>query len=89
MIFGIDAVSGGDLFLINKSHFPMQKVVLHGNNKSNEELLMAIDLGVGYIVVDSLNELIRLEKLVKNTDNKVKTLVRVNPGIEASYSCLY
>ena len=81
--FGIDAVSGGDLFLINKSHFPMQKVVLHGNNKSNEELLMAIDLGVGYIVVDSLNELIRLEKLVKNTDNKVKTLVRVNPGIEA------
>lgn len=81
--FGIDAVSGGDLFLINKSHFPMGKVVLHGNNKSVEELGMAIDLGVGYIVVDSLDELIRLENLVKGTKNKVKTLVRVNPGIEA------
>lgn len=81
--FGIDAVSGGDLFLINKSHFPMGKVVLHGNNKSIEELGMAIDLGVGYIVIDSLDELIRLENLVKGTKNKVKTLVRVNPGIEA------
>lgn len=81
--FGIDAVSGGDLFLINKSHFPMEKVVLHGNNKSIEELGMAIDLGVGYIVIDSLDELIRLEKLVKGKKCKVKTLVRVNPGIEA------
>lgn len=81
--FGIDAVSGGDLFLINKSHFPMGKVVLHGNNKSIEELGMAIDLGVGYIVIDSLDELMRLENLVKGKKCKVKTLVRVNPGIEA------
>ncbi len=80
---GIDAVSSGDLYMINKSHFPMENVVLHGNNKSNEELGMAIDLGVGYVVVDSLDELIRLDKLAKTAKNPVKTLIRVNPGIEA------
>ena len=81
--FGIDAVSAGDLHLINKSHFPMELVVLHGNNKSDEELDLAIDLGVGYIVVDSLDELVRLEKIASRFKKKVKTLVRVNPGIDA------
>jgi len=81
--FGIDAVSAGDLYLIKKSHFPMDKVVLHGNNKSIEELNMAIELGVGYVVIDSLDELLRLEKIMVDSKKSVKTLIRVNPGIEA------
>ena len=66
--FGIDAVSAGDLYLIKKSHFPMDKVVLHGNNKSIEELNMAIELGVGYVVIDSLDELLRLEKIMVDSN---------------------
>ena len=59
----IDAITAGDLYLLQKADFPMENVVLHGNNKSQEELLMAIDLNVGYIVVDNLHELKLLKKL--------------------------
>ena len=63
--FSIDAVSSGDMHLMHKSHFPMNKVVLHGNNKSDEELGMALDYGVEYIVLDNMNELKRLIALAK------------------------
>lgn len=81
--FSLDAVSSGDMHLINRSHFPMNKVVLHGNNKSNEELGMAIDYNVEEIVIDNLHELERLVKLAKGSRHEVHTLIRVNPGIEA------
>lgn len=80
---GIDAVSAGDLYLINKSKFPMNRVILHGNNKSEEELLMAIDLNLEYIVVDNYTELVRLERLASSKNVKVNTLLRINPGIHA------
>lgn len=81
----IDAISLGDLYLLKKSNFPMDMVVLHGNNKSIEELTNAIDEKVGYIVVDSLHELKILDKLCDDkldSSQKVKTLLRINPGIE-------
>ncbi|MGD9886915.1 MAG: diaminopimelate decarboxylase [Bacilli bacterium] len=81
--FWIDAVSLGDLYLIKKSRFPIERVVFHGNNKSDEELKMAIDDHVGLIVVDNLNELKRLIKLVEKVKVPVRTLFRVNPGISA------
>ena len=81
--FGIDAVSCGDMHLINKSGFPMNRVILHGNNKSIEELEMAIDLEIEYIVVDSFAELVKLEELAKAKKKKVNTLFRINPGIHA------
>jgi diaminopimelate decarboxylase len=80
---GIDAVSAGDLYIINKSGFPMNRVVLHGNNKSEEELAMALDYGVEYIVVDSLTEVTRLERLTSEKNKSITTLLRVNPGIHA------
>ncbi len=81
--FGIDAVSAGDLYLINKSNFPMERVILHGNNKSIEELSMGIDLGLEYIVVDSYTELVKLEKIASEKQKTVNTLFRINPGIHA------
>ena len=81
--FSIDAVSRGDMFLMKKSHFPMDKVVLHGNNKSDEELKMALEYGVGYIVIDNMEELKRLLAISKGTKKEIHTLIRVNPGIEA------
>lgn len=81
--FGIDAVSAGDMYLINKSNFPMNRVVLHGNNKSEEELTMAIDMGVEYIVVDSYTELVKLERIANLRNKPINTLIRINPGIHA------
>ena len=79
----IDSVSEGDLYLLKKSGFPMNKVVAHGNNKLMNELIMALDHGVEYLVVDNLTELLRLEYLASRKKKKLKTLIRINPGIEA------
>jgi len=81
--FGIDAVSLGDMYIIKRSNFPMNRVILHGNNKSVDELTFAIDENVEYIVVDSYNELVTLEKLATEKQKQVNTLLRVNPGIHA------
>lgn len=79
----IDAVSIGDLLLLKKANFPMDKVIFHGNNKSIEELNLCLDLKVKYIVIDSLRELKRLDKLTQEKKVICNTLFRVNPGIEA------
>lgn len=81
--FYADGVSSGDMYLMEKSGFPMGHIVLHGNNKSDDELKMAIDKNVGYIVVDNYGELERLIKIASYKKKAVKTLIRINPGIEA------
>ena len=53
----IDVVSGGELATAIKANFPLAKVSFHGNNKSRDELAMALDHGVGTIVVDNFHEI--------------------------------
>ena len=79
----MDATSGGDLFIIEQSGFPLANVVFHGNNKSLEELNLAVSRGVGIIVVDHVEELKKIVQLAKQYRCEVKTMVRINPGIEA------
>lgn len=79
----VDAVSIGDLYLMKKTQFPLDRVVFHGNNKSNEELKFACLNKVGLIVIDNLDELIRLDAIAKKEKISVNTLFRVNPGISA------
>lgn len=81
--FGIDAASMGDLYLISKSGFPANKIIFHGNNKSEQELICALDMGIEYIVVDSYSELVRLEKIARQKRCTAHTLFRINPGIHA------
>lgn len=81
--FYADGVSSGDMYLMEKSGFPMEHIVLHGNNKSLEELETAVDKNVGYIVIDNYTELKKLDKLASSKKKHVKTLIRINPGIEA------
>lgn len=78
----IDAVSLGDLYVIDRS-MDIKKAVFHGNNKSIEELRFAIEKNVGIIVVDNYEELETLGILAKEYQKNVKTMFRVNPGIEA------
>lgn len=81
---GADVVSGGELYTAASAGFPMDKVYFHGNNKSYEELVMAVKLGVHCIVIDNYNDIDILSKIsVQNNGQKIKCLVRVNPGVDA------
>lgn len=77
----IDAVSKGDLYIIERSGFDFQRVILHGNNKSDDELIKAITKGIGIIVVDNIDELKKVIEYANFYQRQVKTMFRVNPGI--------
>ena len=79
----IDVASGGELFVVLAAGVPADRIVLHGNNKSSDELRQALDAGVGRIVVDSFDEMDRIEALVAAGAPIPKVLVRVTPGVEA------
>jgi diaminopimelate decarboxylase len=75
----IDVSTGGELAVAEAAHVPGHRLVLHGNNKSAAELEQALDHGVGRIVVDSFDEIDRLEAI----DRDATVLLRVTPGVEA------
>jgi len=83
MGIGVDVVSGGELFTAKSVGFPAENIIFHGNNKTILELEMAVDYGVGLIVLDSISEADVLDKLLKNSSKKQNVLIRVNPGVEA------
>jgi diaminopimelate decarboxylase len=78
----LDVASGGELYTALKAGFPMERVALHGNNKSFAELKMAIENQVGRIVVDNLLEFSLLEQLVEGQSRPVDVMIRVAPGID-------
>lgn len=78
---GLDVVSGGELYTAINAKFPMEKIMFHGNNKSYEELELAVVNSVGRIVVDNFFELDMLESIAKEKNKVVKILFRITPGI--------
>ena len=80
---GLDVVSGGELYTALKAGFPAERLYFHGNNKSRQELLEALEAKIGRIVVDSFSELQELQELSASRRQKVDVLLRVKPGIEA------
>jgi diaminopimelate decarboxylase len=79
----LDVATSGELHVALAAGVPGERLVLHGNNKSAGELRMAVDAGVGRIVVDSFDELDRLEALHAATGLRPRVLLRVTPGVEA------
>lgn len=79
----VDVVSGGELHTARVAGVPMERVVFHGSNKSEQELRDAAELGVGRIVVDSFDELERLERIGGELDHRYTCWLRVTPGIDA------
>ena len=77
----LDVASGGELATVLAAGVPADRVVLHGNNKSSDELAVAISTGVRRIVVDSLDEIDRIEQLA-GPGAGVPVLLRVTPGVE-------
>ena len=80
---GFDVVSGGELYCAIKTGVDMSEVYFHGNNKSDEEIAMALDAGVGYFVIDNIMECDRLLAIAEKKKAGTKALLRINPGISA------
>jgi diaminopimelate decarboxylase len=79
----IDVATGGEMHIALAAGVPGDRLLLHGNNKSSAELAVAIDVGVSRIVVDSFDEMDRIEFLVASGKSVPEVLLRINPGIEA------
>ena len=80
--FGFDVVSAGEIYTVYKAGVDMSKVLFNGNNKSFDELTLAIELGVGRISVDNFLELSLLNEIAKSHGKIVDILLRITPGIE-------
>lgn len=79
----LDVVSGGELYTAKKANFPMERIYFHGNNKSIEEIKMAFAYGIGCIIVDNVMEAKLVAEIAKTYNKPMKTMLRVNPGVEA------
>ena len=79
----LDVATGGEMHVALAAGVPADRLVLHGNNKSTVELAMALDVGIGRIVVDSFDEIGRIEDLVRDGAKPPRVLIRINPGVEA------
>ena len=80
---GIDVCTGGELAVALAAKFPADRIEVHGNNKSEEEIRNAIEVGVAKIVVDSMQEIERVDRLAKAANKVQKVLLRITPGVEA------
>ncbi len=79
----VDVASGGELFTALAAGISGDRIVFHGNNKSEQELIEALDANVGRIVVDSRDELHRLNRLAEQRNLTVDVWLRITPGIDA------
>jgi len=78
----LDVASAGELFTAKRAGFPMERVIFHGNFKSPEELEMAVECGVAYVVPDCLTELELLSVIAQDVGIRQSILLRCNPGVD-------
>lgn len=80
---GLDVTSGGEIYTALQAGFPASKMIFHGNNKSPDEIKMALAHGVGRFVVDSFSELELLEETAGAVGKRADIYLRIKPGVEA------
>lgn len=78
-----DCVSMGEIYTAISAGFNAENIIFHGNNKTEEELIFALDKGVGRIVIDNFEEIEILDSLAKEKNIKVNVLLRITPGVDA------
>ena len=78
----VDLVSPGELFTAKSAGFPMERAFFHGNNKTDADIALALDAGVGCFVCDSREELVALDRIAGERGIRQKILLRVTPGID-------
>ena len=79
---GTDIVSSGELYTASSVDFPLDKAYFHSNNKTDEDIAYAIDLNIGYFVVDNVEELDAIDRIAGDMTKKQKVLLRLTPGID-------
>lgn len=79
----LDTASGGELAVAARAGIAGERVALHGNNKSDAEINRALDMGLGRIVVDSLDELVRVGDIARARGVQAKVMLRLTPGVHA------
>jgi diaminopimelate decarboxylase len=79
----LDVSSGGEMSVALAADFPSDRIALHGNNKSSDELVAAVEAGVGLVVLDSMGEIERLAAVAQARGVVQRVLVRVTVGVEA------
>lgn len=77
----VDVASGGELHMALRAGFDPARIHMHGNNKTDEEILSAARAGVGHLILDSFDEIERCKRLL---DTPQRVLIRVTPGIKPS-----
>ncbi len=80
--FGFDVVSGGEIFTIHNAKVDMNYATFNGNNKTYDEIELALNLNVGRISVDNFYEIKLLDEIAKKKNKVQKILLRITPGIE-------
>jgi diaminopimelate decarboxylase len=80
---GIDVCSQGELEIAVRAGVPGERILFHGNNKSETEIARALEVGVGRFVIDSFAEIARIGMLAAEADTVADCLVRVTVGVEA------
>ena len=80
---GVDVVSLGEIHTAYKAGYDMRRAYFHGNNKTREELQYALEVGVGTIVIDNDYEYEMINEIVRESENTVDVLLRINTGIDA------
>ena len=80
---GIDVATGGELEVALAVDFPAKRIQVHGNNKSVAEIERAVNVGVGNIVIDSIQEIARVATAAKKFNKVQPVMIRLNPGVEA------
>ena len=78
----LDVVSGGELYTALKSGFSPQNIIMHGNNKTQDEIKLAISSQIGLIVIDNFYEIELLGQLLEETGAHMDVLIRVSPGVD-------
>jgi diaminopimelate decarboxylase len=79
---GLDVVSGGEIYTAVQAGFPMERVLFNGNNKTAQEIELALHHGIGRISVDNFHDLILIDRIARMKGKKADVLLRVTPGIE-------
>ena len=77
----LNVATGGELYVAQVAGFAPERMIFHGNNKSLDELALAVEAGVGRIVIESFDELDRLDELADQSGCRPNVLVRVNSGV--------
>lgn len=79
---GTDIVSSGELFTAVSAGFPMERAFFHGNNKTDFDIEYAIQNGIGYFIVDGIEELERIDEYAGRAGIRQRILLRITPGID-------